>query len=195
MKKTIVIIMLVVMSAGAWATDYLVEDGDEFGNLGLIDHDTFLMTGGEGHALTLLEWSTGIIEDTNPLDIPETAGGIWRISVSAYSELTINGGEFYEIECDDYTILNLHGGQIFGSLTVVEDPTAWIHIYGYGFNNDPFGGSPLTGFWADDTAFSINLVDDGISTYDQIVFHIVPEPVSFCLLGLGGLLVRNRNRG
>jgi hypothetical protein len=21
-----------------------------------------------------------------------------------------------------------------------------------GFNNDPFGGSPLTGFWADDTA-------------------------------------------
>ncbi|MCK5563882.1 MAG: hypothetical protein KAJ07_01430 [Planctomycetes bacterium] len=191
MKTKLFILLLVLMSAGAWATDYLIESGDDFGVLSLRDYDTFLMTGGEGHDLGLGGWSSGIIEDTNPLDIPETAGGVFEISVSAYSELTINDGEFYEIVCDDESTLSLYGGQVFGSLEI-EHITTWVHIYGYGFNNDPFGGSPLTGFWADDTAFSINLVDDTISTYDQIVFHIVPEPMTFCFLGLGGLLLRKR---
>jgi hypothetical protein len=136
----------------------------------------------------LLEWSTATIEDTTPITVPlET--GVWHISVSAYSELTIEGGEFQFITTDDDSTLNLYGGQIFGDLTV-EDLTAWVHIYGYGFNNDPFLGSPLTGFWADDTPFSINLVDDTISTYNQIIFHEIPEPATLLLFTLGGLLIR-----
>ena len=189
MRKLILIMILFIMPSGAWATDYEFTWGDGFGSLGLVDYDTFLMTGGEGEELTLTGWSTGTIEDTNPLIGPND-GGIWDITVSGHSELTITGGEINDINCDDYTILNLYGGQIFGSLTVVEDPTAWIHIYGYGFNNDPFLGSPLTGFWADDTTFSINLVDSTISTYDQIVFHEIPEPASILLFGLGGLFLR-----
>jgi len=189
MKKIILILMLLFfISQAAFATDYVVGPGDEFGNLGLVNYDTLLMTGGGGHSLVLTGWSTGTIEDTDPLVGPYE-GGIWRISVSAYGELTINGGEFYEIYCDDFSTLNLHGGQIFGSLTI-EDFTSWVHIYGYGFNNDPFTGSPLTGFWADDTPFSINLVDDTIPTYNQIVFHIIPEPATLLLLGLGGLFLR-----
>ena len=191
MKKVIFMLMLFVLSP-VWATDYLIEDGDEFGVLSLRDYDTFLMTGGTGHDLGLGGWSTGTIDDTDPLNIGQGDGGIWDISVSAYSELTINGGEFYEIICDDYSTLNLHGGQIFGSL-LVEHTTTWVNIYGYGFNNDPFPGSPLTGFWADDTAFSIDLVDDTISTYDQIVFHEIPEPTTMALLGLGICLIRKRS--
>jgi hypothetical protein len=76
-------------------------------------------------------------------------------------------------------------------LTIFDD-TSWVHIYGYGFNNDPFTGSPLIGFWADATPFSINLVDSTITTYDQIVFHIIPEPATLLLLGLGGLAFRKR---
>jgi len=188
---SLIIISLLFLAPYAFATDYLVEDGDEFYSIALRNYDTLLMTGGTGHDISLGGWSSGIIENTDPITAPGV-GGVWRMSVSAYSELTINGGEFYEIVCDDESILNLHGGQILGSLTVAEDPTAWIHIYGYGFNNDPFGGSPLTGFWADGTPFSINLIDDTIPTYDQIVFHIIPEPGTMLLLGLGGLLLRKR---
>ena len=76
---------------------------------------------------------------------------------------------------------------------MVEHTTTWVHIYGYDFNNDPYTGSPLTGFWAGGTPFSINLVDSTISTYDQIVFH-APEPASMILFGLGGLFLRKRKR-
>ncbi len=188
--KRLIILLVLLLSATAFAIDYEFTWGEEFGSLILVDYDTFLMTGGEGHDLSLGGWSTGIIEDTDPL-IGPFDGGIWQISVSAYSELTINGGEFNEIDCYDYSTINLHGGDIFGSLTIVA-PTAWVHIYGYGFNNDPFPGSPLTGFWADDIAFSINLVDSTILTYDQIVFHIIPEPATLILLALGGLALRKR---
>ena len=195
MKKIIVILMLFVIATGAWAVDYEVTWGDDFGVLDLIgtmeNPDTLLMTGGTGHDLGVTAWSTAIIHDTDPINISETAGGIWEIDVSGHSELTINDGDFYDIVCDDYSTLNLHGGQIFNSLEI-EHLTTWVHIYGYGFNNDPFIGSPLTGFWADATPFSINLVDDTISTYNQIVFHEIPEPASIILLGLGGLMFRRR---
>jgi len=189
--KRLIVLSVLLFSGSAFATDYLIEDGDHFGVLSLYDYDTFFMTGGTGHDLGLGGWSTGIIEDTDPLNIAQGDGGIWEMSVSGYSELTINGGEFYEIDCDDYSTLNLHGGQIFGSL-MVEHTTTWVNIFGYGFNNDPFLGSPLTGFWADDTPFSINLVDSAISTYDQIIFHEIPEPATLLLFGLGGLALRKR---
>ena len=106
-------------------------------------------------------------------------------------ELTISGGEINDLGGHSESIINLSGGQILGDLTVYNS-TAWVHIYGYGFNNDPFLGSPLTGFWADDIAFSINLVDSTISTYDQIVFHEIPEPATLFLFTLGAIAIRRR---
>lgn len=108
--------------------------------------------------------------------------------------LLSTSGEFYEMGVHNDSIINLHGGQIFGSLTAYNS-AAWVHIYGHGFNNDPFGGSPLTGFWMDDTPFSINLVDSTISTFDQIIFHETPEPGTLILLGLGAITLRRRKIG
>ena len=190
MRKLILISMLFVMSSGAWAADYYFGPGDEFGSLTLVNYDTFLMTGGEGEELSLSGWSIATIEDTNPLIGPND-GGIWEIATADYSELTINGGEINDLGGYSESIINLYGGQILGDLTVYNS-TSWVHIYGYGFNNDPFLGSPLTGFWADDIAFSINLIDSTISTYDQIIFHEIPEPASILLLGLGMYLLRSK---
>lgn len=188
---TLTIISVMILASNVFAAVYNIGPGDDFGGLVLRDYDTLLITGGTGSDIDFGGWSTGIIEDTDPINLGQGDGGIWEMTVSGHSELTINDGEFYEIVSDDFSTLNLHGGQIFGSL-MVEHTTAWVHIYGHGFNNDPFGGSPLTGFWADDTPFSINLVDSTISTYDQIVFHDTPEPGTLALLGLGGILLRKR---
>jgi hypothetical protein len=191
MKRLIILSILVLFVSVSYATDYLIEDGDEFGDWILGDYDTLLMTGGEGENLSLSGWSTATIEDTNPI-IGEMDGGIWKVSTHSYSELTINGGEINDLDCYSESLAFIFGGDISGDLTVY-NLTSWVHIYGYGFNNDPFGGSPLTGFWADATPFSINLVDSTISTYDQIVFHEIPEPASILLFGLGVLMLRRKS--
>ena len=186
----LIIMSVLIFSGSVFATVYNIGPSDKFGSLTLVDTDTLFMTGGEGEELTLFGWSTASIEDTNPLIGPNN-GGIWDLNTYSYSELTISGGEINDLGGHGESIINLSGGQIFGDLTVF-NPTAWVHIYGYGFNNDPFAGSPLTGFWVDSTPFSINLVDSTISTYDQIIFHEIPEPATLILFGLGGLVLRRK---
>ena len=79
--------MIFMISLPAWATDYLIEDGDNFANLILVDYDTLLMTGGEGYELVLGDWSIATIENTEPL-IDMFTGGIWEIGSYGYSELS-----------------------------------------------------------------------------------------------------------
>ena len=72
------------------------------------------------------------------------------------------------------------------------------NIYGYGFQYNPltgdYGGGQLTGFWMDDTPFSIDLWYSSypgapiIDTYAHIV--LIPEPATLLLLGSGGLFLR-----
>ena len=191
MKKiNITIFTIVLMSSGVVQAEiYNIGPGEEFGSLTLIDDDTLLMTAGEGDNLTLFDWSIATIEDTNPI-IGEESGGIWEVTTTSYSIFNLSGGEINNLSVYGESSIYLDEGQILGDLTVYND-TAWVHIFGYGFNNDPFMGSPLTGYWANDTPFSINLVDSTISTYDQIVFHIIPEPATILLFGMGGFILRS----
>ena len=89
---------------------------------------------------------------------------------------------------------NLYGGIISEYLMALST----VKIYGYGFQYDPlagdYRGGQLTGFWMNNTPFSIDLYYSDtpggplIDTYSHIV--LIPEPATFLLLGLGVLLQR-----
>lgn len=86
----IIILSVMIFTSNVFAIVYNVGPGDDFGGLDLRDNDTLLMTGGTGGDLGLGGWSTGTIEDTDPLNIGQGDGGIWEVDTYAYSELTIN---------------------------------------------------------------------------------------------------------
>jgi len=200
-----IVVILITFVSPLFAAIYNIGPGDDFGNLGLIDYDTLLMTGGTGHDLILTGWSTGIIEDTDPLNIAQGDGGIWELDTYSYSELTINGGEFYELGAHGESIINLSGGRIdhiYSYQTAWEwdyevDPPEWVpnpHITVVYSGDLPTVdvSNVLTGLWGNGSAFSIELHDVfGYSpVIENIQFELIPEPATLLLLGSDGLALR-----
>jgi len=111
MKKTIITMLglLVVGASLVQAAIYNIGPGDNFGNLTLVDYDTLLMTGGEGHNLGLYDWSLATIEDTAPL-IDQYSGGIWKVDASSYSVFNFNGGEIKGVETWGDATVNMTDG-------------------------------------------------------------------------------------
>ena len=217
MKKIIITIFTVLLmgSGVVQAAIYNIGPGDNFGNLGLVDYDTLLMTGGEGHNLSLLGWSIATIENTSPL-IDEDTGGIWAVDTTSYSIFNFNGGEINSIEAYGDSTVNMTGGtltslrmdsesQAYLEGGIIENlasdqtldgglpwQNAMIHIFALDYLYDS-PSNLLTGHWGDNSAFSINLIDIGtVPTYDYIEFHIIPEPATLIIFTLGGFLLRKR---
>jgi hypothetical protein len=119
-----------------------------------------------------------------------------NVTINGSASVSLNNGNLNTVEIYSDGGTDIIGGTINGYLLA----SSQVNIYGYGFNYDPFGGSndggQLTGFWMDDSAFSIDLKNYGGGdfpvgiTYDNL--NLVPEPVTLALFGLGGLLIRRR---
>jgi hypothetical protein len=111
MKKMIITIFTVLLmgSGVVQAAIYNIGPGDNFGNLMLVDYDTLLMNGGEGHNLSLGDWSIATIENTSPI-IGEGAGGIWAVTTTSYSIFDFSGGEINSIETYGDSTVNMRGG-------------------------------------------------------------------------------------
>jgi len=217
MKTRILLILISVLFldlGNASATHYIVEDGDFFGTINLINSDTMLMTGGEVNGLHAYNTSTATILDTIPMG-PGNAG-IDRLDAYDSSTIHFSGGSILNFEGFDSSTINidggiirylwmkessiahLSGGQIQSDIGIYDD-TSYVHIYGYEFDYDPSGGGYndglVTGYWPDGELFSITLSNrEDVITYDQLIFHIIPEPASILLVGIGGIFFSRKTK-
>jgi len=191
--STITIALVLCLISTTFAYDYVIENGDDFGDLTLNNYETFLMTGGEGHHLNLFNWSEATIQNTDPL-IGEHDGGVWHISLAGYSHLDFSGGEVHYLGMNSYATATLSGGlieQIYSYQVVAPDPHIEIICRDHLWHSST---NILTGTWEDYTTFNIQLFDQTPYTpvIDNIKFTIVPEPFSLLLLAAGGTLLARR---
>ena len=122
-----------------------------------------------------------------------TGGYLDYIKVSGESTVNMTGGYLDYIIASGESKAYLRGGTIddFWRMPLEDgEPIeeAMIHVFALDYLYDS-PSNLLTGHWGDNSAFSINL---NIPSSDYIEFHIIPEPTSILLLGLGGLMLRRR---
>jgi hypothetical protein len=174
--------------------DYTISSGYS-DDIVLKNSQTLLMTGGGLYRLTAGGSSIVTIKNTAPLAIG--MGGVVDLIIGDLSHLSLSGGYIQSLNISGFATATLSGGQInkiysYQSTTV---PNYMQHIEiickDYSFNSTT---SKLTGTWADNTTFHIQLVNQsGYSpVIDNIKFTIIPEPATLLLLGLGGVLLRRR---
>jgi hypothetical protein len=144
-----------------------------------------LLGASETWATNISFFEDGVIQDG---DVYEVVGIFDHATVDMF------GGNVGLIEAWNYSTVNLYGGIISDYLLA----TSTVNIYGYGFDYDPIAGNDrggqLTGFWVDDTPFSIDLYylkapgAPFIDTWSHIT--LIPEPTTILLLGLGAINIR-----
>lgn len=218
MKTKVLLVLALILGVStsiAKATHYLVEDGDDYDGIDLVNSDTLLMTGGRIGGLRSYATSSATILNTNPMGsmnagisllyaydsstINFSGGSVWNFYGFGSSTINIDGGAMHYLIMRESSIGHLSGGQILTDLAIPVD-TSYVHIYGYDFNHDPLGGIEneglLTGYWPGGEAFSISLnnwkAETDVITYDQIIFHVIPEPTSILLIGIGGLIISRK---
>ena len=94
------------------------------------------------------------------------------------------------------SVLNIYGGRMPDRWLNAIDNSR-VNLYVRSFNYLPAGDGRITGFWADNTFFGLDL--NGSETYSHINIQIVPEPSTLALLGIGtvgiaGFVWRRRGR-
>jgi len=161
-------------------------------SLGAYDSSTINLSGGVLDSLSATESSTmNLYGDTQIGSLGDYDSGITNMY----------GGTVDFMKAWNYSTVNLYGGIISEYLKAYGTEDLVISIYGYGFEYDTlagdYGGGQLTGFWLDDTPFSIDLFGDPggpggapIDTYSHIV--LIPEPATILLFGLGALILKAR---
>jgi len=197
-----------ILDGEEWENVYIYNDdtivdmlGGTIDGIATYDASTVNVTGGHVNTLEALEFSSanisggsvyGVFTWDHATTALSTGGNI--TSLGAGGELgTVNmsGGTTVFLRAGDSGIINLYGGNVTNYLNAWDSAT--VNIFGYNFNYDPvagsWGGGQLTGFWNDDTAFTIDLY--GSETYSHInlvslvnaEIEILPETLNLASKG------------
>jgi hypothetical protein len=153
-------------------------------------------------------------EGHHEINANETYGEIWMYNdctldifggeiarVAAYDTTITNwyGGQMYELWAKENSIVNIYGGQLLypsggsGYLWLADNSIINIFAYDVTFtpNGIGWGQGQLKGkYYLDNNNFILYLPNNG----DYSHINIVPEPATFLLLALSGLLLKKRKQ-
>jgi hypothetical protein len=179
-KIIFAILSLLPVCASATTIDFYedgwITDGNVFDTVNVWDTATVNMTGGQ--VLDFYTYQTSTVN----LNAGDVLHGFYAQNESI---VNMSGGSIDHLIVYNTSIANLSGGQIGYHISASD--SSIVNIYGYGFY---YTGQYLNGYWANDTSFSIWL--RGTETASHVVLHIIPEPATFLVLGLGYFLIRKR---
>ena len=174
-----------------------LEDAYDYGiNL---NSESLLFTGAGSLQVVAKGSSYVEVQNTSPLE--QFVGGIYTLDLDDYSTMNYYGGETGAFYIYEDASAVFEGGRIdyissyqsiFGpNETIVKHIEMIVKTHDYNIST-----KILTGIWADDSAFNIQLVDKAgyDPAIDNIAFTIVPEPATLALLGLGMLALRRNRR-
>lgn len=130
------------------------------------------------------------IHDTEPFHTTVDMFGGFAHSLTSYDSSTfnLNGGTIELLNVWDTSTANLYGGAV--DLHLQSYDLAAVNMFVLDYNVQDLGeaGDIISGHWGDGSEFSIYL--RGPVTYDRVTVNVIPEPASFCLLGLSTLVLR-----
>jgi len=180
--------------------DYVISDTYYGGTMFLEDYESLLVTGGGVNQVISSDLSYIEVRDTAPLQ--EFVGGIENISMDDNSSLSFYDGEMSSLWVFENARAIFEGGRVDyissyqRPLSGDWPPSYWdkhIEIVCKNWNWNELTNL-LTGTWADDTAFSIQLVNQTgyYPAITNIEFTIIPEPATLVLLGFGTFLIRKK---
>jgi hypothetical protein len=189
----------IVVQAGNAATvftsDFSVVDGDYYFSLEAQNNAHAKVLGGTiENRLQFYHTASGEVH----------AGWVNSLYVGDSATAAIYSGSYINTYLGAYgnSVLDLYGGRMPDRwLTTTENAVVnfYVRNYDYEPNGGQWGDGSVTGTWADNTTFAVDL--KLADTFSHLVFHQVPEPnaVSLSIVGLSCVaviqLLRRRRRG
>jgi hypothetical protein len=209
MMKRVLAVFLLTVSVPIWgglADDGFLTEGEYVGSVTWRSFEPpLIVDGGGAYQISVRDYGRLVVQSTStPLSDgwPDPPGGVYDILLFNNSQLLylngvtefiwltqnnsaeLKGGIINYIKATRYAAAELGDENVF--IYAYEDSWSWI-------DNDPLKG--IQGIWlANDLPFRIEFINDFDYSPTWMSVQVIPEPTTFVLLGLGGLLLRRQKR-